>query len=101
MEELLRKINTLSNDDFEALLTYIDKQKKKRARNILTEAQRQARRFSKNVGLSLGNQRPGKLQPKYANPGNPEQTWSGMGRKPEWFRRYIDNGGSERDMLIK
>ena len=101
MEELLRKVDALSNDDFEALLAYIDKQKKKRARDIIAEAQRQAKRFSKNVGLSLGNQRQGKLQPKYANPSNPEQTWSGMGRKPEWFRRHIDNGGSERDMLIK
>lgn len=101
MEELLKTINALSNDDFEVLLTYLDKQKKKRARDILIEAQRHAKRFSKSVGLSTGSQRAGKLEPKYANPGNPDQTWSGMGRKPEWFRRHIENSGDASDMLIR
>lgn len=101
MEELLKTIDALSNDDFEVLLTYLDKQKRKRARDILIEAQRHAKRFSKSVGLSPASQRAGKLEPKYVNPGNPEQTWSGMGRKPEWFKLHIENGGDANDMLIK
>ena len=37
---------------------------------------------------------------KYANPANPEQTWTGRGRKPEWVIAHISNGGSIEDMAI-
>ena len=101
MEALLKTINALSNDDFEALLVHINRQKKKRARDILAEAQRQARRFNKDLEVSPVSQKIKKLQPKYAHPNDSARTWSGMGRKPEWFRQYIDKGGNEKDLLIK
>ncbi|MBM1220167.1 H-NS histone family protein [Ponticoccus sp. SC2-23] len=30
--------------------------------------------------------------PKYRNPANPDQTWTGRGRRPDWIRDAIDNG---------
>ncbi len=37
--------------------------------------------------------RPKKLvKPKYRNPDNPDQTWSGRGRKPEWVVTCLDGG---------
>ncbi|PRY21834.1 DNA-binding protein H-NS [Aliiruegeria haliotis] len=29
---------------------------------------------------------------KYRNPTNPDQTWTGRGRKPEWFKKAEENG---------
>ncbi len=29
---------------------------------------------------------------KYANPGNPSETWSGRGKRPRWMQRLITEG---------
>ena len=39
-----------------------------------------------------GGARKSKTAPKYRNPANPDQTWSGMGRKPQWIHDAIANG---------
>jgi len=41
-----------------------------------------------------------KSAPKYANPANPSQTWTGKGRQPEWFRSAIAAGTSEASMAL-
>ncbi|MEX0281142.1 MAG: H-NS family nucleoid-associated regulatory protein [Arenibacterium sp.] len=33
-----------------------------------------------------------KAAPKYRNPDNPSQTWTGLGRKPQWFHSAVDSG---------
>lgn len=39
--------------------------------------------------------------PKYANPSDPTQTWSGKGRRPEWFIKATDAGKSPEELAIK
>jgi DNA-binding protein H-NS len=55
----------------------------------------------KRVRRTKGEQAPakGKLPPKYANPKDPAQTWSGHGKRPDWFKRYIVRGNAD-DLLI-
>ena len=38
---------------------------------------------------------------KYRNPENPEQTWTGRGRKPAWFTELVDAGISVASLEIK
>tara|TARA_R110002074_G_scaffold165088_6_gene325087 strand:+ start:324 stop:635 length:312 start_codon:yes stop_codon:yes gene_type:complete len=38
--------------------------------------------------------------PKYANPEDPSQTWSGRGRRPRWVQAALDTGKSLDDMAI-
>ena len=38
--------------------------------------------------------------PKYANPANAADTWSGRGRKPRWFAEALAAGKSESDLAI-
>lgn len=40
------------------------------------------------------------IKPKYSNPGNPEQTWSGRGRKPGWVEEWVSAGRDLNDCLI-
>ena len=40
------------------------------------------------------------VQPKYRNPNNPMQVWSGRGRKPSWVEAYTSTGGELSDCLI-
>lgn len=40
------------------------------------------------------------VAPKYRNPADAEQTWTGRGRQPKWIKDVIESGGSLEDMLI-
>jgi len=42
----------------------------------------------------------GKVKPKYENPDNAAQTWTGRGRMPLWVQDHLDNGGTKNDLLI-
>ncbi len=39
-------------------------------------------------------------QPKFKNPADPNQTWTGKGRQPEWFKAAIKAGTSPDAMEI-
>jgi DNA-binding protein H-NS len=41
-----------------------------------------------------------KAQPKYANPADKSQTWTGMGRKPQWFIDAIESGADPKTLEI-
>lgn len=38
--------------------------------------------------------------PKYRNPDDKDQTWTGKGRQPDWFKKAIAAGKSPDDMEI-
>ena len=50
--------------------------------------------FGKNKGKKPA------LPPKYRNPKNPMQTWSGRGRRPQWLDEAIAAGKKQEDFLI-
>jgi DNA-binding protein H-NS len=43
----------------------------------------------------------GKVAPKYRNPADASQTWTGRGRQPLWVAGYIASGKAISDLLIK
>jgi DNA-binding protein H-NS len=38
--------------------------------------------------------------PKYRNPVDTSQTWSGRGKRPRWFSAALKSGKKEKDLLI-
>jgi len=42
----------------------------------------------------------GKVAPKYRNPDNPKETWSGRGMQPRWLAEQVRRGKSAADFLI-
>ena len=44
--------------------------------------------------------RGGSVKPKYRNPGDKTQTWTGRGLKPRWVRDLLDSGKSLEDIAI-
>ena len=42
----------------------------------------------------------GKVKPKYENPDNTEQRWTGRGRRPLWVEQHLSEGGDMDDLLI-
>ncbi len=41
------------------------------------------------------------VKPKYHNPDNPSETWTGRGRKPEWVKTALEAGKTLAEMEIK
>ena len=74
------------------------------------EALKAAEKAAAEFGFSLeelsGGRKPrgaGKQTvspPKYRNPDNPEQTWTGRGRKPQWVHDALKRGVDITEMEI-
>jgi len=41
-----------------------------------------------------------KVKPKYRNPADSSQTWTGRGKRPRWFSAALATGKREKDLLI-
>ncbi|MQY42319.1 H-NS histone family protein [Epibacterium sp. SM1969] len=73
-----------------------------------SEALRAAEEAAAKFGFSLeeiaatarSNAKKGKAVPKYRNPNNPEETWSGRGRKPQWVHAALTAGVDISDLEI-
>lgn len=98
-------LNTLSLKELKKLRKDVDKtiadfeDRKKR------EARAELEKKAAELGFSLSDLAGvGKIKkpspPKYRNPANSEQTWSGRGRTPLWVKAIEDAGGSREDALI-
>jgi DNA-binding protein H-NS len=59
--------------------------------------------FNSARDVLLGNmdKRVGKVAPKYVDPKNPKNLWSGRGRTPLWVLDAEEAGYSRADLLIK
>jgi len=42
----------------------------------------------------------GTVKPKYRNPADRKQTWTGRGRKPAWVAAHLKGGGKLEDLAI-
>lgn len=42
-----------------------------------------------------------KVAPKYRNPADANQTWTGRGKAPLWFNAQIESGKTREDLLIR
>ncbi|MER2527585.1 MAG: H-NS histone family protein [Candidatus Competibacter denitrificans] len=47
-----------------------------------------------------GRKRKSTGKPKYRNPANPEQTWTGHGKKPGWLKQAVENGANQESFRI-
>ena len=55
----------------------------------------------KPAGKAAAAKKPrAKVAPKYANPEDKSQTWTGRGRRPIWVQQALEAGKSVDDLLI-
>lgn len=52
-------------------------------------------------GVAKKARKLGKVPPKYRNPANPEETWTGRGRQPRWLAALTAEGRKVEDFLIE
>ena len=97
LKSMSRKELLKLREDVEKELKLVDERERQEA---LKAVQQAAAKF----GFSLddlagggrkrrgGKARRAKAGPKYRNPADPDQTWSGLGRKPQWFHDEVAKG---------
>ena len=98
-------LSKLSKQELQTLQRRVDRELKtfdeRRKAETLAELERLAQERGYSLAEVVEGRRPSRKihPPKYRNPkGN--ETWSGRGRKPEWFKEAVENGVSEDDMKI-
>lgn len=99
LEKMSRQeLETLAKDVERALKTL-----EARQRNAaLAAAEEAAKTHGFKLAELLGGDTPAKrvAVPKYKNPANPEQTWTGRGRKPGWLLEALAKGTPLEDLEI-
>jgi DNA-binding protein H-NS len=98
--------------ELKALQHDVEKAIKDRQQQEVQRAREQILAIAKEAGVSvedlLGN--PGtkpkkkdgkKIEPKYRNPKDTSQTWTGRGRQPKWMAEALATGKKLEDFLMQ
>ena len=95
----LSELKKMQKDVAKAISTFEDRQK--------AEARAKVEALALDLGYSLaelfGTETKTSRAPaaeKYRNPENPALTWSGRGRKPQWFVEALEAGKTASDLAI-
>ena len=84
-------------------IAIFDFEKRKKAETLVElKALAQSKGFSLDELLDNGktNKKKTPVAAKYADPANPDNTWSGRGRKPKWLAAALENGASIENFSI-
>ena len=95
----LGELKKMQKDVAKAISTFEDRQK--------AEARAKVEALARDLGYSLaelvGTETKSAHAPaaaKYRHPENPALTWSGRGRKPQWFVEALEAGKTASDLAI-
>jgi len=95
----LGELKKMQKEVAKAISTYQDRQK--------AEARAKVEALARELGYSLaelvGTETKSARAPaaaRYRHPENPALTWSGRGRKPQWFVEALEAGKTASDLAI-
>ncbi len=105
-------IKKLSQSQLDALIQEAQARKTELHREELSKVKEEVMAFARSRGYTIeelfggkarrgGGGKRGTVAPKYRNPKDPAQTWTGRGKRPRWFQALIDSGKKEADLRIK
>jgi DNA-binding protein H-NS len=109
-------LNSMTKKQLEKLRTDVDKALERLKSNDLNAARQAAEKAASAFGFSLSDlagapakpargRKPAaaagsKVAPKYRNPENADETWTGRGRPPRWVLDAEAAGKSRAELLI-
>ncbi len=105
----MAKINLdkMSLEDLKALEKDVAKAIASFEKRRIADARKAVEALAKEHGVSLDQlvgkgrkPKKAKAAAKYKNPKNPDETWSGRGRQPEWFKKATKGGASKESLAI-
>jgi len=105
-------LDSLSPAELEALIKSAEAQMQSARRNHVQQVRTKIEGLLKSSGVTIdevyprrGGQgrmgpKPAAAAPKYRNPENPAQTWSGRGKRPIWFSEALKKKGTTADSML-
>ena len=98
-------LNTLTLKELKKLRKDVDKTiadfENRKKREALSELEKKAAELGFSLSDLTGTAKVKKVSPpKYRNPNDATQTWTGRGRIPLWMKALENAGGSRDDTLI-
>lgn len=93
LKDLRKKVDKAIND-FER------RQKAEALAKLEAQAKQMGYSLAELAGLKGQKGRKTASPPKYRDPANSANTWTGRGRQPEWFKSALKAGKKPEDMLI-
>jgi len=99
-------LTLLSEEDLGKLSSDITKELKSRQdeekKRVLKEMKDLAASIGSTVEELVGTSAPKKrhIPPKYRNPGDVSQTWTGRGKQPRWIRDALASGKKLTDLAV-
>lgn len=103
------EISRMSLDELRRLREEVERTVDDKYKSVVLDARKEIDKILKKhgvtidqvIGVKYKKTKTGALSmPKYRNPDDFSQTWTGKGRKPKWVNSYLDSGGSLEDLLI-
>lgn len=95
----LKELKELHNQSAKAIANFEDRKKKEALADLEERAKSMGFTLAELTGATPTRKRA-PVAPKYANPANKSETWSGRGRKPRWFEAALKAGKSVKDLSI-
>lgn len=93
----LPELKQLKKDVDKAIQSFEHRQKQA----ALAELEKTAADLGFSLNELMGSGKVKKVSPpKYRNPADSDQTWTGRGRTPQWVKDLEAAGGSREDTLI-
>ena len=106
--EMFDKLDSLDIEELKDLRKTVDRaissHETRKRQEAISAAEQAAREHGFKLTDLLGNGKAGRGRKsdagtaKYANPDNPEQTWSGRGRRPQWISEALESGRTLEDL---
>lgn len=98
----LDQLKSLEKNVAKAIASYEDRQRAAALSALEEKAKEMGFSLAELTGTPGGRRNKAKTvgAPKYANPENPGQTWTGKGRRPDWFISAIEAGRSPEELAL-
>ena len=95
----LKELKDLQSQVAKAVSSFEDRKKKEAIAELEEMARAKGFTLAELTGATIVRKRSPAV-PKYANPADRSDTWSGRGRKPRWFVAALAAGKSPDDVAI-
>jgi DNA-binding protein H-NS len=95
----LKELKDLHSQVSKAISGFEDRRKRQAVAELEEKAKAMGFSLAELTGVTAGRKRSPSA-PKYANPANKSDTWSGRGRKPRWFSEALAKGKKPESMAI-
>ena len=96
----LKELKDLQSQVAKAIASFEDRKKREALAELEEKAREMGFSLAELTGAAAKTRKRAPAMPKYANPADKSDTWSGRGRKPRWFDAAIKSGKSPEDLAI-